>query len=177
MTGRGAPDAGRPASNASPPDLVATSIGRAPTSAGAPAGRRRASSFLRVRYAETDQMGVVYHANYLVWCEVGRTDFIRAAGTSYAELEREGLRLAVADAQLRFIAPARYDDEIRVDTWVERVQSRAVTFGYEIFRTHPAPEQRLVRASTLLVALDSRGTPRTLPTTLLEWFREAARDE
>src|SRR5690606_42056109 len=128
--------------------------GREPAAAtdGATAAPHKTSSFLRVRYAETDQMGVVYHANYLVWCEVGRTDFIRAAGTSYAEMEREGLRLAVADAELRFIAPARYDDEIRVDTWVECVQSRAVTFGYEIFRTDPAPMQRLVRASTRPVA-------------------------
>lgn len=144
---------------------------------GAKTAQRRATSFLRVRYAETDQMGVVYHANYLVWCEVGRTDFIRAAGKSYAEMEREGLRLAVADAQLRFIAPARYDDEIRVDTWVECVQSRAVTFGYEIFRTDPAPMQRLVRASTRLVALGEDGAPRTLPPAILEWFKEAARDE
>ena len=144
---------------------------------GATAAPHKTSSFLRVRYAETDQMGVVYHANYLIWCEVGRTDFIRAAGTSYAELEREGLRLAVADAQLRFIAPARYDDEIRVDTWVERAQSRAVTFGYEIFRIHPGPVQRLVRASTRLVALDSRGMPRTLPPAISEWFRAAACEE
>lgn len=153
--------------------------GREPAAAtdGATAAPHKTSSFLRVRYAETDQMGVVYHANYLIWCEVGRTDFIRAAGTSYAELEREGLRLAVADAQLRFIAPARYDDEIRVDTWVERAQSRAVTFGYEIFRIHPGPVQRLVRASTRLVALDSRGVPRTLPPAILEWFREAAGED
>ena len=137
-------------------------------------GPRRSSSYVRVRYAETDQMGVVYHANYLVWCEIGRTDFIRALGTSYADLERQGLRLAVADAQARFIAPARYDDEIRIETWVERVQSRTITFGYEIFRVDPGPEQRLVRASTRLIALDEQGAPRTLPTPVHDWFRSAA---
>lgn len=132
----------------------------------------RSTSWVRVRYAETDQMGVVYHANYLVWCEIGRTDFIRELGTSYANLERQGLRLAVADAQARFIAPARYDDEIRIETWVERVQSRTITFAYEIFRARPEPEQRLVRASTRLIALDEQGAPRTLPQAILEAFRK-----
>ncbi len=61
---------------------------------------------LRVRYAETDQMGVVYHANYLVWCEVGRTEYIRAAGTPYAQLERDGVALAVVDITMRCHAPA-----------------------------------------------------------------------
>jgi acyl-CoA thioester hydrolase len=75
--------------------------------------RAHVSEF-RVRYAETDQMGVVYHANYLVWCEVGRTDFIRAAGMSYREMEAAGVGLAVSDATMRFHAPARYDDVVRV---------------------------------------------------------------
>ncbi|HEX7117648.1 MAG TPA: thioesterase family protein [Longimicrobiales bacterium] len=135
---------------------------------------RRTASRIRVRYAETDQMGVVYHANYLIWCEIGRTDFIREVGTSYAELERQGLRLAVADAQARFIAPARYDDEVRIETWVERVQSRTITFGYEIVRERPAPEQRLVTASTRLIALDERGAPRTLPQDIFGAFRGVA---
>jgi acyl-CoA thioester hydrolase len=80
-----------------------------------------------VRYAETDQMGVVYHANYLVWCEIGRTDFIRALGTPYAQLERDGVLLAVSDAALRFHAAARYDDPIRVYTRLIDVRSRALT--------------------------------------------------
>ncbi|MDZ7630965.1 MAG: thioesterase family protein [Gemmatimonadaceae bacterium] len=71
---------------------------------------------LRVRYAETDQMGVVYHSNYLIWCEVGRTELIRQYGHSYADIERLGVGLAVSDAALRFHAPARYDDLIRVTT-------------------------------------------------------------
>jgi acyl-CoA thioester hydrolase len=109
-------------------------------------------SRFRVRYAETDQMGVVYHANYLVWCEVGRTDYIRRFGLSYAEMERRGLQLAVADASLRFLAPARYDDAIVVRTRLTAVRSRAMTFGYEI--RHADTDTKLVEASTQLVALD-----------------------
>lgn len=89
---------------------------------------------LRVRYAETDQMGVVYHAHYLVWCEVGRTDFIRALGVPYAEMERQGVRLAVAEATVRYHAGARYDDRIRVETRLTEVRSRMVTFAYRILR-------------------------------------------
>jgi acyl-CoA thioester hydrolase len=136
--------------------------------------QRRARPTFRVRYAETDQMGVVYHANYLVWCEIGRTDLLRELGATYAELERSGLRLAVADAQLRYHAPARYDDLVCVEAWIDRVQSRTVTFGYEIMRIEPAPTQRLVTATTRLIALDSRGAPRTLPADLVELLRRHA---
>ena len=80
--------------------------------------RPHASVELRARYAETDQMGIVYHSHYLVWCEVGRTDYIRRIGMPYAELEKQGMRLAVSDASLRFHAPARYDDLVRVETSV-----------------------------------------------------------
>jgi acyl-CoA thioester hydrolase len=118
-------------------------------------------------------MGVVYHSNYLIWCEIGRTDYLRELGASYAELERQGLRLAVADAQLRYHASARYDDVIRIETWIERAQSRALTFGYEIFRAEPEPRQRLVTASTRLIALSGDGNLCTLPTDLLEQFRHA----
>lgn len=127
----------------------------------------------RVRYAETDQMGVVYHSNYLIWCEIGRTDFLRELGASYAELERQGLRLAVTEAQLRYHAPARYDDLIRIETWIERAQSRAMTFRYEIFRDDPGPRQKLVTATTKLIALDSNGALSVLPTPLLELFSHA----
>ncbi|MGH7504351.1 MAG: acyl-CoA thioesterase, partial [Longimicrobiales bacterium] len=96
--------------------------------------RRCTTSTFRVRYAETDQMGVVYHTHYLVWCEIGRTDFIRQFGVRYADLERQGLFLAVAEATIRYTGAARYDDAIRVETWIEAVRSRTVTFGYAILR-------------------------------------------
>lgn len=126
----------------------------------------------RVRYAETDQMGVVYHANYLVWCEMGRTELIRNRGASYAQLEREGLVLAVADASLRYHAPARYDDMIRVEASVDEVRSRTVKFGYVIYRVmEGAPNERLASASTTLIALDTDSRPLTLPRELAERLR------
>lgn len=118
-------------------------------------------SEFRVRYAETDQMGVVYHANYLVWCEVGRTDLIRELGLPYAELERQGVLLAVAEAGMRFHGSARYDDRIRVETTVADVRSRSVTFEYRI--TNADTDARLVSAHTMLVALDRDARPARLP--------------
>lgn len=85
-----------------------------------------------VRFAETDSMGIVHHANYLVWFEEARSAFMRARGTSYTAFEAEGLALAVSEAQVRYISPARYDRLIRVECRVEQVQSRKVTFGYTV---------------------------------------------
>jgi acyl-CoA thioester hydrolase len=79
----------------------------------------------RVRYAETDQMGVVYHTNYLIWCEMGRTDFIRTRGMSYADIERAGIGLAVSELSARYHSAARYDDMIRVRTRLAELRSRA----------------------------------------------------
>ena len=116
---------------------------------------------LRVRYAETDQMGVVYHANYLVWCEIGRTDLIRMLGKPYAQFEREGVRLAVSEASLRFKGAARYDDAIRVYTTLSDVRSRGVTFAYRIVQVERG--DTLVTATTSLIALDLAGRPITMP--------------
>ena len=124
---------------------------------------------LRVRYAETDQMGVVYHANYLVWCEMGRTDFIRRLGVSYAEMERGGISLAVSELSARFHAAARYDDLIRVRTRLADVRSRMISFDYLI--SNAATEQRLVSAQTTLVSLDRSGRPVALPSELRQLFR------
>jgi acyl-CoA thioester hydrolase len=116
---------------------------------------------LRVRYAETDQMGVVYHSNYLIWCEIGRTDYIRALGRPYAELERNGVALAVSEASLRCHAPARYDDVVRVETLLTEVRSRTVTFDYVI--AHAGTGARLATARTILVSLDRDGKVAALP--------------
>lgn len=118
-------------------------------------------------------MGFVYHPHYLVWCEIARTDFIRALGPSYAELERSGLMLAVIDAELRYERAARYDDVVRIECTLERVQSRSITFRYQIHREQPEPAERLATAMTRLVALAADGAPRTLPRELLESFRNA----
>jgi acyl-CoA thioester hydrolase len=110
----------------------------------------------RVRYAETDQMQVVYHSNYLIWCEIGRTEFIRALGTPYAELERQNVTLAVIEASLRFHAAARYDNLIRVTTTISEVRSRTLTFDYVVSNAETG--EKFVSASTKLVSLtrDSR---------------------
>lgn len=130
-------------------------------------------STVRVRYSEVDQMGVAYHVHYLVWCEIGRTDFIRQLGTTYAQLERDGLLLAVVEANVRYSASAYYDDVLTVETRLERVQSRSLTFGYEIFREEPGPRQRLATAWTKLIGMTREGVARPLPPELIERFRHA----
>ena len=108
---------------------------------------------VRVRYAETDQMGVAHHSHYLVWCEVARTDHMRRRGVTYLEIEEGGLRLAVVDASVRFRQPARYDDLLSVRCWVREVASRRVVFGYAIDR--PADGALVATAQTALIALDA----------------------
>jgi acyl-CoA thioester hydrolase len=131
------------------------------------------SSTFRVRYAETDQMGVVYHTHYLVWCEIARTDFIRQFGASYADLEKEGLLLAVAEANVRYAASARYDDLITVEAQIESVKSRLLTFTYQIYRDDPQPRLLLATAMTKLIALTPEGATRQLPSDLVEKFKHA----
>ena len=90
---------------------------------------------LRVRYAETDQMGVVYYANYLVWMEVGRVEYCKSAGFNYKDMEQEdGVLLAVVEAHCRYLHPARFDDQVIVKTWVQKASPRMVHFGYEMRR-------------------------------------------
>jgi acyl-CoA thioester hydrolase len=118
-------------------------------------------------------MGVVYHTHYLVWCEIARTDYIRQFGASYAQLEQNGLLLAVAEANIRYIASARYDDLITVECTLDRAQSRLLTFSYNIYRDEPRPRALLATAATRLIALTPEGSTRQLPAELLEKFRNA----
>jgi acyl-CoA thioester hydrolase len=113
-------------------------------------------------------MGVVYHANYLIWCEMGRTHFIREAGISYAEMERSGISLAVSDLSVRFHAPARYEDLIRVTTTLTDVRSRLIAFEYLV--TNAENTQRLATAQTRLVSLDRAGRPIALPASIRQLF-------
>src|SRR5277367_1217268 len=90
---------------------------------------------VRVRYAETDQMGVVYHSNYLIWFEVGRVEFIRQLGLDYKRMEvEEGCGIAVVDAHVRYRAPARYDDELVIETRLLAARGPVIKFGYRILR-------------------------------------------
>ena len=123
---------------------------------------------LRVRYAETDQMGVVYYANYLVWMEVGRVELVRSLGFRYKDLEQsEGLYLSVIDAQCHYIFPARYDQEIVVETKIVKATSRTVEFGYAIRSAEP--HRLLAEGSTRHIWLNREWRPASLP----ERFRSA----
>ncbi|HEY1953487.1 MAG TPA: thioesterase family protein [Gemmatimonadaceae bacterium] len=126
----------------------------------------------RVRYAETDQMQVVYHSNYLIWCEIGRTEFIRALGTPYVELERQNVTLAVVEASLRFHSGARYDNLIRVTTSISDVRSRTITFDYVI--TNAETGERFATASTKLASLTRESKLTTLPESLRKLLHDAA---
>ncbi len=120
------------------------------------------TSTLRVRYAETDQMGIVYYANYYVWFEIGRTDFCRQRGFAYRDMEeQDGLFIIVAESRCRYKAPARYDDEIQVRTCVKSCRKRVLTFGYEIYR--PSTDELLAEGETVHVITDRHGRPRVLP--------------
>lgn len=116
---------------------------------------------LRVRYAETDQMGVAHHSNYVIWCEQARTDHMRNLGVSYSGLEDQGVRLAVVDAHVRYRAPARYDDVIRIRCWVRDVTSRRVVFGYALERGDDG--HLLATAQTALIAVDSQHALTRIP--------------
>jgi acyl-CoA thioester hydrolase len=118
-------------------------------------------TLVRVNYSETDQMRVVYHARYLVWLDVARTEHLRRSGMSYQELETSGLRLAVSEVAVRYRQPARYDDPIRIRCWVRDVASRRVDFGYAI--EHADDGRLLATASTSLLSLDSSMALTRLP--------------
>lgn len=116
----------------------------------------------RVRYAETDQMGVVYHANYLVWMEIGRVELVRSRGFNYKDLEEsEGLFLAVVEADCRYRWPARYDQEIEVQTEVTEANPRSVQFGYEVRCVETG--RLLVNGRTRHVWLNREWRPCRLP--------------
>lgn len=116
---------------------------------------------LTVRYAETDQMGVAYHANYLVWCDVARTEYLRERGRSYRTMEEDGLRLTVIDVALRYRSAARFDDRLRIRCWVRDLATRRVEFGYAI--ENAATGSLVATARTALLALDSEHVRTTIP--------------
>lgn len=132
----------------------------------------RATSEIRVRYAETDQMGVVYYANYFTWFEVGRTDLLRRLGTTYRELERRSVFLPVVEAQCRYVKPARYDDLLRITTEAAQSDRVRLTFTYEI---HHVPqdgdvEVLLATGTTQHVVVDASGRPCRIPEVLTRLF-------
>ena len=116
---------------------------------------------IRVRYAETDKMGVVYHANYFVWFEIGRCELLRAVGGNYREMEASGIGLPVIEAHCEYKSPARYDDELVVTTVGALVSPARVAFEYEI--TRPADATLNAIGRTVHAAIDTNGRPCRLP--------------
>ena len=121
----------------------------------------RSCSSVRVRYAETDQMGVAYHGGYFAWFEVGRTDLLRGRGLTYRELEHEGLRLPVIETHARFLRPAFYDDMLEIRTELAALSGARVAFSYEVHREGTGGA--IATGSTAHAAVDLSGRPRRLP--------------
>ena len=139
---------------------------RSRTRAEQPALGEPVDIFLRVRYAETDKMGIVYHANFFVWFEIGRTELVRQRGIPYSEMEQaEDCHIVVANAICTYRAPARYDDLLTVRTWLRELRSRVIVFGYEVLAEDG---RRLATGETTHVVVDHTGKPRSLP----ERFRQ-----
>jgi len=118
-------------------------------------------SRLRVRYAETDQMGVAWHGGYFAWFEVGRTDYLRERGCTYRELEAQGLRLPVIEARAEYRSPAYYDDLLEIHTSLADLRGARVSFSYEVRRE--GRTEPLAVGFTAHAALDASGRPRRLP--------------
>jgi len=117
---------------------------------------------VRVRYVETDQMGVVYHANYLIWFEVGRVELMRALGVEYKRMELEDdCQIVVADVKCRYHHPARYDEVLRIRTRITETKNRVIRFSYEIFRD--ADHVLLASGETTHVICGKNGKPKLLP--------------
>lgn len=127
---------------------------------------------IRARYAETDQMGVVYHANHFIWFEVGRVELLRQLGFSYKDMEREDdCFIAVVDAHCRYKAAVHYDDEVVVRTYLKHVRPKVIHFGYELRRADT--RELLAEGETMHVVANSEMKPRALPEKYLTVFRAA----
>ena len=133
---------------------------------------RFSEAVIRVRYAETDQMGVVYHANYFVWFEVGRVEFLRQLGFSYRDMEQQdGCAIAVVDARCRYKAPARYDDELVVRTYLKHVRESLVHFGYELVRR--SDDTLLAEGETTHVVIGRDMKKTSIPGKYMRIFKES----
>jgi len=114
---------------------------------------------VRVRYAETDQMGVVYYANYLVWFEVARTEYLRALGVQYTGLEKKGIYLVVAESNCKYKAPLKYDDHITIETVVNYLKASSLEFGYKVF----LGKKLMALGRTAHVFVKRNGRPTRIP--------------
>lgn len=129
---------------------------------------RTSVSTVRVRYAETDKMGIVYYANYLVWFEVARTDWLRATGWTYRAMEQEGFGLPVIEAHCDYKVSARYDDEIQIQTSARLVSAVRLAFDYTVVRAADAAV--VASGYTVHASVDTAGRPVRLPARVKELF-------
>lgn len=139
-----------------------------------PESGRVERTLLRVRYAETDQMGRAHHMQYLAWFELGRTELMRGAGVAYSALEREGVMLPVANVTVEYVGAAPYDSLVAIETWVSDVRSRAVTFSYRA--TLADTSEPLAEGTTRLICTDSSGKAKRIPGPLLDKLLELGPD-
>ncbi|MGA7292571.1 MAG: thioesterase family protein [Terriglobales bacterium] len=127
---------------------------------------------IRVRYAETDQMGVVYHSNHFIWFEVGRVELLRQFGFNYKDMERaDDCFIAVVDARCRYKAPVHYDDEVIVRTYLKHVREKMIHFAYELRSAETGT--LLAEGETVHIVADSKMKPRSLPEKYMQKFRAA----
>ncbi len=122
---------------------------------------KRHETEIRVRYSETDQMGVVYNSHFLVYFEIGRTDLLRSSGFAYRGLEARGVFLPVVEAHCRYLRPVRYDDVIVNETWVSRLRHTRIDFGHSL--SLKADGRKVAEGRVVLACLDAHGKPRRLP--------------
>ena len=130
---------------------------------------------LRVRYGDTDQMGFAYYANYLRWFEIGRAELLRSLGTSYRSVEENGVSLPVVEARCHYLEPARYDDELGIDTGLLELRRASVRFGYHVVRVSDG--RRLAHGTTAHCFLDRQGRPGRAPAELVAVLERAPRAE
>ena len=127
-----------------------------------------AEASFHVRYAETDAMAIVHHASYIVWFEEGRSHYMRARGSSYADFERTGYYMAVTEVHARYVKPALYDEKITIRCWLAKARSRSMTFQYEVI--NPVGEI-CVTGETKHLCIDKSGKIAKIPAHWLEWMQ------
>lgn len=129
---------------------------------------RQTASSVRVRYAETDKMGVVYHSNYFVWFEIGRTDWLRDTGWTYREMEADGIQLPVIEAHCEYRQGARYDDDVEIKTVAKKLSPVRIQFEYAV--TRRADSVLLATGHTVHATIDRDGRPVRMPDRIKDLF-------
>ncbi len=125
---------------------------------------------IHVRYAETDKMGVVYYANYLVWFEVARTAFLKAIGIDYKKVEQKGIAFAVIDARCQYLLPSFFDDEINIQTKITKLKRLKIEFEYKLYRN----DALVATGSTVLGCVNMEGKPRAMPANVYKKLKDAS---